>query len=338
MGMYCLVMLAIALELARQDRAYEDVASKYFEHFLSIAGALNNIGGTGIPLWSEEDEFFYDVLRLPNGEVFPLKVRSLVGLMPLLAVETIEPDLLEQLPGFARRMDWFLDHRPDLASLVSHWQEPGMGERRLLALVRGHRMKRLLARMLDPHEFLSDYGIRSISRFHLEQPYRFNVDGDVYEVQYEPGESSTGQFGGNSNWRGPIWFPINFLLIEALQKFHHYYGDEFLVEAPTGSGRKLTLWQIASDISRRLERIFLRTADGRRPVLGDVELFQRDADWRDYIPFHEHFHGDNGRGLGASHQTGWTALIAKLLEQTAAPPPQPRRSRAAHVQAAAVPS
>src|SRR6266581_7582683 len=215
MGMYCLNMLSIALELAREDPVYEDLASKFFEHFLYIAEALNNVGGMGIPLWDDEDEFFYDVLHVPNGEVQKLKVRSLVGLMPLLAVETIEPDLLDKLPGFKRRMDWFLNHRPDLAGLVSRWQEPGMGERRLLALVRGHRMKRLLKRMLDPEEFLSEYGIRAISRYHLERPYRLEVDGTPYEVCYEPGESSTGLFGGNSNWRGPIWFPINFLIVEA---------------------------------------------------------------------------------------------------------------------------
>ena len=225
-------------------------------------------------------------------------------------------------------MEWFLNHRPDLASLVSRWQEPGMGERRLLALVRGHRMKRLLRRMLDPEEFLSDYGIRAISRYHLEHPYRLDLDGTTHEVRYEPGESSTGLFGGNSNWRGPIWFPINFLLVEAVQKFHHYYGDDFLVECPTGSGQKLTLWQIAAEISRRLERVFLRDASGRRAVFGGVELFQRDPHWHDYVPFHEYFHGDTGRGVGASHQTGWTGLVAKLLEQTATQMAAPRQGLA----------
>ena len=326
MGMYCLNMLAIALELARDNPAYEDVATKFFEHFLYIAEALNNIGGLGIPLWDEDDEFFYDVLHFPNGAFQKLKVRSLVGLMPLLAVETIEPDLLEQLPNFGRRMDWFLNHRRDLASLVSRWREAGVGERHLLALVRGHRMKRLLKRMLDPAEFLSDYGIRAISRYHLEQPYRVQFDGRVYEVRYEPGESGTGLFGGNSNWRGPIWFPINFLIVEALQKFHHYYGDDFLVECPTGSGEKRTLWQIAAEISRRLESIFLRGPDGRRPVFGEAEQFQLDAHWRDYVPFHEYFHGDTGRGIGASHQTGWTGLVAKLLEQTATQMSGPREA------------
>ena len=317
MGFFSLTLLAIALELARDDRVYEDLASKFFEHFLYIAEALNNIGGLGIPLWDDEDEFFYDVLHLPSGEVQKLKVRSLVGLMPLLAVETIEPDLLERLPEFKRRMEWFLQHRPDLASLVSRWREPGLGERRLLALVRGHRMKRLLKRMLDPQEFLSDHGIRAVSRYHLEHPYRLELDGTGYEVSYEPAESSTGLFGGNSNWRGPIWLPINFLIVEALQKFHHYYGDDFLIEYPTASGEMRTLWQVSTEISRRLESIFLRDANGRRPVFGQVEMFQSDPHWRDYVPFHEYFHGDNGRGVGASHQTGWTALVAKLLEQTA---------------------
>jgi hypothetical protein len=316
MGMYCLTMMSIALELAREDAVYEDLASKFFEHFLYIADALNNIGGD-VPLWNADDEFFYDVLRMPDGQVLPLKVRSLVGLIPLLAAETIEPELLTRLPGFARRMAWFLEHRPDLAALVSRWQEPGMGERRLLALVRGHRMKLLLRRMLDPEEFLSDFGIRAISRYHLAHPFRIELGGEMHEVRYEPGESSTWLFGGNSNWRGPVWFPINFLIVEALQKFHHYYGDDFLVEAPTGSGQTRTLWQIADELSRRLERIFLRGSDGRRPVFGDDALFQQDPQWRDNVPFYEYFHGDTGRGVGASHQTGWTGLVAKLLEQTA---------------------
>jgi hypothetical protein len=317
MGMFCLNMLSIALELAREDAAYEDVATKFFEHFLLIAAALNDLGGAGIPLWDEEDEFFYDVLQKPDGSVQKLKVRSLVGLMPLLAVETIDPDVLDKLPHFRRRMDWFLTHRPDLASLVSRWHEPGMGDRRLMALARGHRMKALLKRMLDPAEFFSDFGIRALSCYHLEHPYHLELDGMSYQVRYEPGESSTGLFGGNSNWRGPIWFPINFLLIEALRRFHHYYGDDFLVECPTGSGQMRTLRQVAVEISQRLARLFLRGSDGRRPVYGDSEVFQNDPHWRDNILFYEYFHGDNGRGLGASHQTGWTSVIANLLEQTA---------------------
>jgi hypothetical protein len=280
-----------------------------------IAGALNNIGGEGISLWDDEDEFFYDVLHLSSDAWVRLRVRSLVGLIPLLAVETIEPALLEALPSFTRRMEWFLKYRPDLASLVSRWNESGMGERRLLALARGHRMKRVLRRMLDPEEFLSEYGIRSVSRYHAAHPYMLDAGGMRHAVAYEPAESRSGVFGGNSNWRGPIWFPINFLLIESLQKFHHYYGDDFLVECPTGSGRKITLWQIADELSRRLCRIFGRGPDGRRPVFGGNELFQADPHWRDCVPFHEYFNGDTGAGLGAGHQTGWTALVAKLLEQ-----------------------
>jgi len=316
MGMYCLNMLRIALELARENHAYEDVATKFFEHFLYIAEALNNIAGEGISLWDEEDQFFYDVLHMPDDSHVPLRVRSLVGFIPLLAVETIEPDLLDALPEFKARLEWFLEHRPQLANLVSRWHEPGMEERRLLALVRGHRMKRLLKRMLDPEEFLSDYGIRAISKYHAAHPYDYRASGMDYVVRYEPGESSTGLFGGNSNWRGPIWFPINFLLVETLQKFHHYYGDDFLVECPTGSGQKLTLWQIADQLSCRLTHIFMRGEDGRRPVFGTHELFQTNPHWRDYPLFYEYFHGDTGRGVGASHQTGWTAVVAKLLEQT----------------------
>ena len=315
MGMYCLNMLAIALELARVDRAYEDVATKFLEHFLYIAGALNNIGGGGIAMWDDQDEFFYDVLHR-DGEQRRLEVRSVVGAIPLLAVETIEPALLEALPDFRERLEWFLAHRPHLAGLVSRWVEPGTGERRLFALARGHRMKRVLRRLLDPAEFLSDHGIRSLSRYHADHPYSLQVDGAVHMVAYEPGESSTGLFGGNSNWRGPVWFPINFLIIEALQRFHHYYGDDFRVECPTGSGTTLTLWEISQELSRRLTRIFLRGPDGRRPVFGAHEVRQFDPHWRDCVPFHEYFHGDTGAGLGASHQTGWTALVAKLLEQT----------------------
>jgi hypothetical protein len=320
MGMYCLNMLAIALELAEADPVYEDVAVKFFEHFLYIAEALNNLGGEGVPLWNEEDEFFYDALHLPDGEIKPLKVHSLVGLMPLLAVLVIEPDTLDKLPFFREHLEWFLDHRPQLAALISRWHEPGTGERRLVALVRGHRMKRLLKRMLDPDEFLSDYGIRALSKYHESHPYTLRANGMEYTVRYEPAESRSGLFGGNSNWRGPIWFPLNLLLIESLQRFHYYYGDDFLVEYPTGSGKKATLWQIADSLSKRLISIFEQGNDGRRPVFGGNDLFNLDPHWRDLVPFHEYFHGDTGAAVGASHQTGWTALVAKLIEQTARGP------------------
>jgi hypothetical protein len=315
MGMFCLNMLTITLELAVHNRVYEDIASKFFEHFLSIAAAMNNIGGKGIGLWDEQDEFFYDVLHLPNGETRPLKVHSMVGLIPLYAVTTIEPELLDKLPEFKERLQWFLEHRPHLASLVSRWQEPGLGERRLLAICRGHRMKRVLSRMLDETEFLSPYGVRALSRYHAEHPYTLDVDGVRYTVDYLPAESNSGLFGGNSNWRGPIWFPVNYLLIESLQQFHHYYGDDFRVECPTGSGRYLTLQEVADELSQRLIKIFARDERGRRAVFGGQEYVQAQEHWRDYIPFHEYFHGDTGAGVGASHQTGWTGLIAKLIQQ-----------------------
>ena len=317
MGFYSLQMMQIALELAREDAVYEDLATKFLEHFLYIAGALNDIGGAGISLWNETDGFFYDVLHLPDDSMIPLQVRSLVGLIPLLAVETIEPDLLEAMPAFARRLDWFLRNRPALAELVAQWQVPGVGRRRLFSLVHGHRMKRILARMLDPEEFLSTYGIRSLSRFHLEHPYTLDIDGAHYSIDYEPAESRSGLFGGNSNWRGPIWFPTTYLLIEALQKFHHYYGDEFTVECPTGSGRGATLDQVADELAGRLSSIFALGPDGRRPVFGSDVRSQTDPAWRDRLLFYEYFDGDTGAGLGASHQTGWTALVAKLLDQLA---------------------
>ncbi|MHB8399075.1 MAG: MGH1-like glycoside hydrolase domain-containing protein [Candidatus Limnocylindrales bacterium] len=319
MGMYSLSMLAIALELAREDAVYEDIATKFFEHFLSIAGALNGVGlpdGQRIALWDETDEFFYDVLHLDRGDVIPLRIRSLVGLMPMLAVETLDGDLLDRLPAFRRRMRWFLANRPELASLVASWEEPGVGRRRLLALVHGHRLKRLLVRMLDPDEFLSDHGVRSLSRYHLDHPFTIDLDGSVSSIDYEPAESRTGTFGGNSNWRGPVWFPINYLLIEALQRFHHYYGPEFTVEHPTGSGQQRSLVEVADDLSRRLELLFLAGPDGRRPALGANERLATDPAFGDLPLFFEYFHGDTGVGLGASHQTGWTALVAKLLEQT----------------------
>ncbi len=320
MAMYSLNMLRIALELARENPVYEDIATKFFEHFLYIALAMNNIGEHGIGLWDEDDEFYYDVLHLPGGEMQRLKVRSLVGLTPLFAVETIEPEMLTRLPGFARRLEWFLKYRPELADLVSRWHEPGRGDRRLLSLLRGHRMKCLLRRLLDESEFLSDYGVRSLSRFHRDHPYELRCDGRVLDcggepmtVKYDPGESTSWMFGGNSNWRGPIWLPVNYLIIESLQKFHHYYGDDFRVECPTGSGVYSTIHEVAEELSRRLGRIFLRDRQGFRAAHHHEPRTQTDPHFRDYLLFYEHFHGDTGRGIGASHQTGWTGLIAKLL-------------------------
>ncbi|HEY0377372.1 MAG TPA: hypothetical protein VGC87_10495, partial [Pyrinomonadaceae bacterium] len=316
MAMYTLNLMAIALELAREDSAYEDVASKFWEHFIHIAAAMNNLGHDGIELWDEADGFFYDVLHLPDGNHFPLRVRSMVGLIPLFAVETLEPDLLQKLPDFKKRLEWFIDNRPDLTRNVACMRTPGDDERRLLSVVTEDRLRRVLKVMLDEEEFLSPYGVRALSRFHREHPYTLAVNGTTHRVDYEPAESSTGLFGGNSNWRGPVWFPVNYLIIESLQKFHHYLGDGFKVECPTGSGRMLTLWEVAAEISRRLSRIFLRSGDGRRPAYGNVEKFQTDPHWRDLVLFHEYFHGDHGAGAGASHQTGWTGLVAKLLQQS----------------------
>jgi hypothetical protein len=317
MAMYSLNLMRIALELARHNHVYEDVATKFFEHFLYIAEAMTNFGNQGIQLWDEEDGFYYDVLSLPDGKSIPLKIRSMVGLIPLFAVETIEPSLLRKLPDFATRLEWFLNYRPDLAALVSRWHIPGAGDRRLLSLLRGHRMKRLLRRMLDETEFLSDHGVRALSRYHREHPYVFHWNGETMSVGYEPGESASGLFGGNSNWRGPVWMPPNFLLIESLQKFHFYYGDDFKIECPTGSGRFLTIDQVAAELSRRLARLFLRDEQGRRPFNGDDARLQNDPSFRDHIQFYEYFHGDSGRGVGASHQTGWTGLVAKLLQPRA---------------------
>jgi hypothetical protein len=317
MGMFCLNMMAIALELAHENLAYEDMASKFFEHFMYIAAAMGHMGGNNnhIDLWNEEDGFFYDVLHTPDG-AHPMKVRSLVGLVPLFSVQVIEPEDLARLPQFERRMRWFLDNREDLCQLVTGQATQDGRCRRLLSLVNGPRLQRVLRYMLDENEFLSPHGIRALSRYHLDHPYVLNVNDQEHRVDYEPAESSTGLFGGNSNWRGPVWFPMNFLLIESLQRFDHFYRGELKVECPVGSGQMMALWDVATEISRRLTRIFLRGEDGRRPVHGASTPFQEDPEWRDLILFYEYFHGDNGAGIGASHQTGWTGVVAKLLQQS----------------------
>ncbi|BCM86256.1 MGH1-like glycoside hydrolase domain-containing protein [Methylobacterium indicum] len=314
MAMYSLNLMRIALELAVEDPVYEDIATKFFEHFLTIAEAMTHVGGNGTGLWDETDEFYYDVLSLPGGRQVPLRVRSLVGLIPLCAVEVLDEDFSERFPAFARRARWLLTHRPDLAAQVSRWEEPGRGNRVLLSLLRRHRMKALLRRMLDETEFLSPHGVRSVSKAHAAAPFRFPWDGETFAVDYEPAESTTAVFGGNSNWRGPIWLPINFLLVEALTEFGRFHGPDFTIECPAGSGRYLALPEIADELSARLTRLVLRGPDGRRPVLGDNPLFQDDPHFRDHVPFHEYFHGDTGAGLGAAHQTGWTGLIALLLQ------------------------
>jgi Glycosyl hydrolase family 63 C-terminal domain len=316
MGMYCLNMLTIALELARENPVYEDIATKFFEHFIYIADAMNKVGSDVTELWDAEDGFYYDVLQLPNNQQFRLKVRSMVGLIPLFAVATLEPDLLELLPGFKNRLEWFMMNRPQLTHTVASLEAEGTKTRRLLAICNREKLQRILSRMLDEQEFLGKYGIRSLSRYHQSNPYVFNVNGEEHRVDYEPAESSSGLFGGNSNWRGPVWFPVNYLLIESLQKFHHYWGDEFKVECPTGSGRWLTLWEVSMLLSQRLTSIFTCDAQQKRPVYGGSTPFQTDPHWQDLILFYEYFHGDNGAGIGASHQTGWTGLVAKLIQQS----------------------
>ncbi len=314
MAMYSLNLMRIALELSRHNPVYQDIASKFFEHFLNIAQAMNNIGECGIGLWDEEDEFYYDVLNLPDGSKVPLKVRSLVGLIPLFAVEVLEKELLDAVPEFRRRAAWLLNDRPDLAKLVSRWDSQGKDERHLLSLLRGHRMKCLLRRALDETEFLSDHGIRGVSKHHQEHPYIFGCCGHELAVTYQPAESDTRLFGGNSNWRGPVWFPVNYLLVESLQQFHSYYGDDFLIECPTGSGQKMTIRDAANELARRLTRVFLKDSEGRRAVFNHSDKLQTDPHFRDHVLFYEYFHGDTGRGVGASHQTGWTGLIANLLK------------------------
>jgi hypothetical protein len=308
MGMYCLNLLAIALELAAYSPSYQDVANKFFEHFLLISKAMTEPTDDGFRMWNEEDGFFYDVLHLPGKGFQPMRVRSMVGLIPIFAVETIEEHMLERFPAFVKRAQWFIANRPEFSGRM-HTVEIGTGHRRLLSILDRDRLARVLARVLDETEFLGDYGVRALSRVHKDQPYEIELDGQKHRVDYEPGESSTGLFGGNSNWRGPIWFPVNYLMIEALQKYHHYYGDSFRIECPTGSGKYMNLWDVASELSRRLTKLFLRDNHGQRPADGMYHS-------NELITFYEYFHGDSGQGLGATHQTGWTALVAKLIEQS----------------------
>lgn len=315
MAMYCLDLLTIALELAQDNEIYEDIASKFFEHFLYIVDAMNHMGTEGTDLWNEEEGFYYDVLHLPNGENIDLKVRSMVGLIPLFAVTTIEQETLDKLPRFKKRVEWFINERPQLSRNLACMEGCDNDSRRLFAVVKEDRLRLLLQKMLDETEFLSDYGIRSVSKYHQEHPYTFETGDETYNVGYEPAESPTKMFGGNSNWRGPIWFPVNYLLIEALQRFDYYYDGNFKVECPTGTGNMMTLWEVASELERRLIDIFLPQENGKRPLYGNFTKFQTDKNWKDLLLFNEYFHGDNGAGLGASHQTGWTGLVAKLIVQ-----------------------
>jgi hypothetical protein len=311
MAMYCLNMLKIAIELAQHNSVYEDIASKFFEHFLYIASAMNGSGEHG--LWDPEDQFYYDRLRFPDGSRLPLKVRSIVGLIPLFAVDTLEADVIGSMKGFRRRMEWFLANRPDLAGNLASMTREGVAERRLLSLVGRDRLRALLRRMMDPEEFLSDFGIRGVSKAHKQNPYIFHAGGTSYRVDYEPGESQTGMFGGNSNWRGPVWFPINYLLIESIQKFHHYHGEAIQVVCPTAGAEPKGLDWVARELARRLSNLFLDVPGQGRPSMRHHQKFVEDPHFKDHVLFYEYFHGDSGLGLGASHQTGWTALVAKLM-------------------------
>ncbi len=316
MAAYALDMMRIALELATVNRTFVDIGVKFFEHFLYIAGAVNSGDADERGLWDEQDEFFYDALHLPDGSSQPMGVRSIVGLIPLFAVHVLEERVHGRLPGLKERLRWFLRHRPDLARLVSRWTEPGVGNSLLLSLLRGHRTKALLRRALDTAEFLSDYGVRALSRYHRDHPFVYEHNGESFGIRYLPGESEGRVFGGNSNWRGPVWPPVNYLLIESLYEFHRYYGDEFRVDYPAGSGNRLTLREVADALAGRVIRLFLKDADGRRPSMASYPALQVDPSTRDMVLFHEYFHGDDGRGMGASHQTGWTSLVALLLQRT----------------------
>ncbi len=313
MAFYCATMLSMALELARADPAYEDMASKFFEHFVSIVDAMNSFGGTG--LWDEVDGFYYDQLHV-GGAPMPLRTRSMVGVIPLFAVEVLDDALIDRLPGFKKRMQWFLDNRKDLSRHISYLERSGRGHR-LLAVPSRDRLARVLRYVLDEGEFFSPHGIRSLSRVHRDNPFVLNVDGNEHRVTYLPGDSDSWLFGGNSNWRGPVWFPLNYLLVEALERYHHFYGDDFKVECPTGSGRYLNLSEVAGEIATRLSRIFLPREDGSRPCHGSERRYAEDPHFRDLLLFSEYFNGDDGRGVGASHQTGWTALVITCLEGVA---------------------
>ncbi|MDR3690571.1 MAG: hypothetical protein P4L46_14430 [Fimbriimonas sp.] len=315
MALFCLNMLEIALELATHDRAYEDVASKFFEHFMYVATAMNSRGDDGVELWDDEDGFYYDVLRRGGGQCERIRARSVVGLVPLFAVTVLDPTVLEMFPGFRRRMQWFLDNRPDLTANVASMQKPGQGERFMLTTVRKERLERVLRRFLDPNEFLADHGLRGVSKYYEANPYSITIDGETFGIDYEPAESTTGSFGGNSNWRGPIWFPLNYLMIESLQKYDYYYGDSLQVPMPYPDGKSMTLGEVAAQLEHRLLTLFLPDSQNRRPFNGGIERFDTDPNWKDLIQFNEYFCGNTGKGLGASHQTGWTGVIAKIIQQ-----------------------
>jgi hypothetical protein len=313
MAMYCLNMLRIACEISLKNPVYQDMASKFFEHFLQISGAMQSMGDNKVNLWDDEDKFYYDMLHKENGDAELLKIRSMVGLIPLFAVEVLTPDLLEKLPAFKRRVEWVLKNRPDLAKLVSSWDQHGKGETRLLSTLRGHRMKMILKRMFDENEFLSNFGVRSLSKYHKEHPYKFTHEGETIQVDYTPAEATGDMFGGNSNWRGPIWFPMNYLILDSLEKFHGYYGTDFKVEFPTHSGQMVTLQEASEGVATRLLSLFIPDTNKKIPMYGEYEKFQKDTLFNTNHLFFEYFDGDTGKGLGANHQTGWTGLISEII-------------------------
>lgn len=319
MAFYCIIMIKMAMELSRARPEYEEMATKFFEHFLRISAAMINCGGIHESLWDQADGFFYDVISMPDGQIIHLKVRSLVGLLPLLAVETGTRTFLDDHPLFKARMEWFIKRYPEIVSNMAPLELEAHSEKRLLSMMTKERLLSVLKYLLDENEFLSEHGIRSLSKFHKDNPYKLVIGGKTYTIDYEPGEAHSRLLGGNSNWRGPVWFPLNFLIIESIQKFHYYYGDDLKVECPTGSGKMMTLWEVATELSRRLISIFSKDDQGRCPVFGNQSIFNDDPHWQDMILFHEYFHGDTGAGLGASHQTGWTALVAKLIQQSGRP-------------------
>jgi len=317
MAMYCLNLLGMALELAAEDPAYEDVASKFWEHFVNIAHSAQHMGEESFNLWDDEDGFFYDAVRLPDGTHRLIRIRSLVGLIPLTAVVTGDSKVLDRFPGFKRRTQWFIENRPDLISSCASMTARGEEQRILFSVATPDKLRRMLSYMLDENEFLSPHGIRSVSRYHLKHPYEIDIGGVQRRLDYEPGEATSNLFGGNSNWRGPIWFPLNYLILESLRRYHQYFGDDFKVECPTGSGKMLTLRQVYQELARRLSQLFLPDASGERPVFHGIDIYRNDPHWKNLVLFHEYFHGDTGKGLGASHQTGWTGLVAKLLDELA---------------------
>ena len=314
MAMYALNMMRIALELAAHDEVYDEMATKFFDHFLYIAGAITSMGKTNMGLWDEDDSFFYDQIRMSDGSVERMRVRTVVGLIPIFAVEVLDDELLRSRPAFVERMTWFQSHRPDLYNQVSRYTEAGMHEKRLLSLLRGFRLKSLLSKMLDETEFLSPHGVRAVSKIYRAQPYVFTMDQTTFQLTYTPAESDSGMFGGNSNWRGPVWMPVNYLLIESIERFYDYFGDAFTVEYPIGSGQQITLKAVAAELTNRLISLFTKSDTSNRPALGQHPKYQ-DPHFRDHLLFYEYFDGDTGRGVGASHQTGWTGLVAELINR-----------------------